>query len=44
MEGHGDAHEIMRFPHFADCLVFRFKEFEPPRREGRKEFVWVKAI
>ena len=40
MEGHGDAHAFMRFPHFSDCLVFRFKEFEPLRREGRKE-VWV---
>jgi hypothetical protein len=29
----------MRFPHFSDCLVFRFKEFEPPRREGRKGLV-----
>jgi hypothetical protein len=43
-ERHGYAHAFMRFPHFADCLVFRFKEFEPPRRQGREGFVWVKAI
>jgi len=43
-----DAHAFMRFPHFADCLVFRFKEFEPPRRPGLnplrsflRKFNWV---
>ena len=41
--GDGDAHEIMRFPHFSDYLVFLFKEFEPPRydffyRKAAKSF------